>query len=203
MVRHAGAGISFSRRALGLFGADAVPAAMPLPRTFRLKDGGNVVIRSARAEDAEAHIENWNAIGGERVYLMTERFDRPVEEIRKQFREADPVAELWLVAERDGKVVGGANFLRGKWVKSAHTASLGVALRPEHRGLGIGQALVEAGLEWARSVGVRKLKLGVFATNTRAIALYRRLGFEEEGRLKAEAILDGVPVDELLMARWL
>ncbi len=176
---------------------------MALPRTVRLRDGSAVLIRRATPEDAEAHIANTAAIASERVYLMTETFTRSVEEIRQQFREADPLAVLWLVAELDGRVVGGANFMRGRWAKNAHTAELGVALLPAARGRGIGEALMHEGIEWARSIGVRKLKLGVFATNERAIALYRKLGFEEEARLKGEAILASGPTDEIRMVRWL
>jgi ribosomal protein S18 acetylase RimI-like enzyme len=87
-------------------------------------------------------------------------------------------------------------------VKNAHTAQLGVAVRKDARGLGLGTALMKAGIGWARSVGVRKLTLGVFASNDRAVRLYRGLGFVEEGRLRGQVILGGVPVDELLMALW-
>lgn len=176
---------------------------MPIPKSVRLKDGRTALVRSARPDDAEVWIANTNAIGSEQVYLMTERFVRSVEEIRAQFQDAGPRAALWLVAEVDSKVVGGANFRRGNWSKNAHTADSGAAIRKEYRGLGIGEALMRAGLEWAQSVGIRKLKLGVFATNDRAIALYRKLGFVEEARLKGEVILDGRPVDEILMALWI
>jgi RimJ/RimL family protein N-acetyltransferase len=174
-----------------------------LPATVRLRDGRSALLRDARPEDAEAHIANTNAIASERVFLMTETFARSAEEIRAQFRDADPTRALWLVAEVGGKVVGGANLARGAWSKNAHTATVGVALLPEFRGRGIGEALMREGLEWARRVGVRKVKLGVFATNERALALYRKLGFEEEARLRGEVILDGRPVDEVLMALWL
>ncbi len=176
---------------------------MPLPRSVRLSHGANAVVRAAAPADAEAWIANMNRVAAEGVYLMTERFARTVDEIRAQFRDNDPRLNLWLVAEVDGKVVGGGNFSRGRWTKNAHTADLGLSLLPEFRGLGLGRAMMEAGLEWARGVGVRKVKLGVFATNERAIALYRRLGFVEEARLRGEAILDGKPVDELLMVLWL
>jgi RimJ/RimL family protein N-acetyltransferase len=174
-----------------------------LPRTVRLRDGGTVIVRRATPEDAETHIANTHSIAGERVYMMTETFARSVEEIRQQFRDADPRSALWLVAELDGRVVGGANVARGRWSKSAHTADLGVALLPGARGRGIGDALLREGIEWARSVGIRKLKLGVFASNERALALYRKLGFVEEARLKDEVVLDGRPTDEVLMVLWL
>jgi len=134
---------------------------------------------------------------------MSERPPRSVEEVRAQFGGADPRGQLWLVAEVGGRVVGGANPARGRWRKNAHTAEFGIAITREFRGLGIGEALLTAGLDWARSVDVRKVWLGVFATNDRAIRLYRRLGFEEEGRLRDQVVLDGRPVDEVFLARWI
>ena len=176
---------------------------MNLPAHEKLPDGRALIVRVAQPADAEAQIRNFNVIASEGVFVMTESFSRTVEEIRTQFRDADPHAALWLVAEVEGRVVGSANFLRGRWKKNAHTAELGVALLAEFRGLGIGEALMRAGIDWARHVGVRKLKLGVFASNERAVRLYRKLGFTEEGRLREDVILDGRPDDELLMALWL
>jgi len=174
-----------------------------LPRSVRLRDGRAATIRPARPEDAEAWIRNTNAIGAEGIYLMLDRLNRTLEQVRVQFRDANPSSELWLVAEIDGTVVAGANWARGSSAKNAHTASLGVAVRSEYRHLGLGRALMEEGIAWARSVGISKLKLGVFSTNAAAIALYRKLGFEEEGRLRSEVIIAGAPVDEILMSLFL
>ena len=59
---------------------------------------------------------------------------------------------------------------------------IGMAVAREWRGRGVGSALLEAAIEWARNEGLHKLSLGVFAHNARAIALYRKFGFVEEGR---------------------
>jgi ribosomal protein S18 acetylase RimI-like enzyme len=50
------------------------------------------------------------------------------------------------------------------------------------RGRGVGSALLAAAIGWARSHGLHKLSLEVFAHNTAAITLYRKRGFVEEGR---------------------
>jgi putative acetyltransferase len=50
------------------------------------------------------------------------------------------------------------------------------------RGRGVGTALMEHAIAWAREQGLHKLALDVFAHNEPAIALYRKLGFVEEGR---------------------
>lgn len=59
---------------------------------------------------------------------------------------------------------------------------IGMMVARDWRGRGVGTALVEAAIEWARERGLHKLSLGVFPQNEPALALYRKLGFVEEGR---------------------
>jgi RimJ/RimL family protein N-acetyltransferase len=59
---------------------------------------------------------------------------------------------------------------------------IGMAVAREWRGRGVGSALLAAGIDWARARGLHKLSLSVFAHNAAAIALYRKLGFVDEGR---------------------
>ena len=62
---------------------------------------------------------------------------------------------------------------------------IGIMVARDWRGLGVGSALVAAGIEWGREHGLDKLTLSVFPHNEAAIALYRKFGFVEEGlRLK-------------------
>jgi RimJ/RimL family protein N-acetyltransferase len=59
---------------------------------------------------------------------------------------------------------------------------LGMLVHRDWRGHGVGSALVQAAIDWARGHGLHKLCLEVFAQNAAAIALYRKYGFAEEGR---------------------
>jgi RimJ/RimL family protein N-acetyltransferase len=59
---------------------------------------------------------------------------------------------------------------------------IGMCVAREWRDRGVGSALVAAAIAWARERGLHKLSLGVFADNERAISLYRKFGFVEEGR---------------------
>jgi ribosomal-protein-alanine N-acetyltransferase len=60
--------------------------------------------------------------------------------------------------------------------------SIGLGLRPDLTGKGLGQAFCEAGLQFAReSFNPRTFALDVATFNQRAIALYRKLGFEDCG----------------------
>jgi ribosomal protein S18 acetylase RimI-like enzyme len=60
------------------------------------------------------------------------------------------------------------------WVESMWVA-------PSHRRLGIGRLLIDTILAWARSRGVRALKLHVTSNNEPAISFYQRLGFSPTG----------------------
>jgi RimJ/RimL family protein N-acetyltransferase len=173
------------------------------PLRVILKDGRTAVIRRAEAADAGAVIAHVDAVGAEGIHLMTEKLGKTAKEERSIFRKADGRSGLYLVAAIGREIVGSADIARGRQVKNRHTASLGIALRRDARGVGLGSAIMRSMIDWARTVGIRKLTLGVFATNKAAIVLYRKVGFTQEGRLRGQVILNGKPVDELLMALWL
>lgn len=93
-------------------------------------------------------------------------------------RAASWTLEGTLVAETPNGLVGSIH-VQG----SRHGfAEIGMAVRREWRGRGVGSALLDAAEEWARGNGVHKLSLDVFVHNERAIGLYRKHGFVEEGR---------------------
>jgi RimJ/RimL family protein N-acetyltransferase len=76
----------------------------------------------------------------------------------------------------------------------------GMLVDQEWRGRGVGSALIQAAIAWARDHGLHKLSLEVFAHNTAAIALYRKCGFVEEGhRVKHYRRANGELWDSLVM----
>jgi ribosomal protein S18 acetylase RimI-like enzyme len=79
----------------------------------------------------------------------------------------------------------------------------GLAVDPDRQRNGAGRRLVEAIVELARGHGARKLSLRVLGHNTAARQLYAKCGFVTEGTLKAEFLLNGRYVDDVLMARYL
>ncbi len=61
----------------------------------------------------------------------------------------------------------------------SHVATASFMVDPEHAGKGVGRALGEHVLTWARSAGYRAMQFNaVVETNTGAVALWRSLGFE-------------------------
>ena len=161
------------------------------------------MLRRAMPDDAEKLIESVNSVGAEGRYILTERLPYTVEEERKIIASWDGVNTIMIVADDGEKIVGGSGWVRGKYPKTRHVMDIGIHIVDGWRGVGLGEAMMRAGMEWARSLGgVRKLFLEVFSTNERALALYRKLGFVEEGRKKGHFVIDGDEVDDVLMAMW-
>lgn len=110
-----------------------------------------------------------------------------------------------LVAELDGLVIGYAAVGNSIPVPShEHVLELrGLAVAPAAGGRGVGTRLVDAVVAQARTRGARKVTLRVLAPNAVARRLYARCGFEVEGLLREEFLLDGWYVDDVLMAHRL
>lgn len=127
-------------------------------------------------------------------------------ELWQQRLSTPPVAgspELFLVAEREGKLLGSAGLHpAGAQLRRRHVMSLGISVSAAAQGQGVGGALMTALLDYADHwAQVLRIELSVFHDNDRAVRLYERHGFVHEGRCKAYAMRNGVYEDVLMMAR--
>lgn len=87
---------------------------------------------------------------------------------------------------------------------NAHVRQIqGLVVDTPARGLGVARALVEAACEEAWSQGALRITLRVLGHNVPARRLYASCGFEIEGVLPGEFLLDGAYVDDVLMGRRL
>src|SRR5918995_1380790 len=81
-----------------------------------------------------------------------------------------------------------------------HLAVLSICIARDWRDVGIGSELVEAAQRWAIERGLRKMSLGVFPDNERAIAVYEKRGFVREGVRRMQYRSGDTYRDEVLMA---
>ncbi|MEX2276128.1 MAG: diaminopimelate decarboxylase [Actinomycetota bacterium] len=162
-----------------------------------------VRIRPAEPRDARSFLELWRAVVADGIYVRTEQVRGSARVYRRRFRAAQNDRELWLVAVEGSRVVGNLHIQREEHPVTRHVATLGLAVVADRRGRGIGSALMADALRWAERSGVEKVELSVYPTNTPAIALYRRFGFVDEGRLVRQSRKAYGYEDEILMARWL
>ena len=165
-----------------------------------------LTIRSARVADApvlaraEREIAATPGLLASRPHeLLDERFAAKIEQL------TESGLGCYLVAERGGEVVG-HGFLDPLLVLEVvhHIVHLTLAVHPGWQRHGIGQALMSELIAWAREApSVEKLELHVRSSNEPAIALYRKLGFQEEGRLRGRIKLaPGAYLDDVIMALW-
>jgi L-phenylalanine/L-methionine N-acetyltransferase len=161
-----------------------------------------VAVRRAQPGDAAALVQLAESVGAEpEGWLISDSGWRSVGDERRYLRTVrrHPDAAVF-VAEMEADVVGRLSIARDPHPASRHVADLGLMVAARWRRRGIGWALLEEAVVWARSSGILKLELHVFPHNAGAIRLYERFGFEREGLRRAHYRRGGEYVDAILMA---
>ena len=82
-----------------------------------------------------------------------------------------------------------------------HVCEIGIIVDPDYRGKGVGSRLLEKAIQKAEFLGFEKICLSTFHTNSNAISLYKKFGFQEVGRRKKQFKIADEYIDEILMER--
>jgi ribosomal protein S18 acetylase RimI-like enzyme len=104
------------------------------------------------------------------------------------------------VAVSAGEVVGWCDVTPKERPIYAHGGVLGIGLLPRFRGRGIGTNLIRSTLAATRTIGLHRVELTVRQNNTRAIELYRKVGFVVEGLQRDAVQIDGLYENIVCMA---
>ena len=173
-----------------------------------LCDGSRVSLRSPVPEDAEALLGYLDRVRRESDFLQFGPQDNlPTVEQEREWIKGATLAPTsrQILAEADGAPVALAG-LHGSaaFAKTAHRASLGISVRADWQGRGLGRWLMNDLVEWARAnPSLDLLTLSVYDGNDRARVLYASLGFVVDG-VTPGAIrgAEGAAVDEVHMSLW-
>jgi putative acetyltransferase len=159
-----------------------------------------VIVRPAEPEDYKAlH----RIFSGPRAIAGTLQLPFPRAEMWRERLSELPEGLYSLVACVEGEVVGslGLETSPTRW-RMRHVGSIGMAVRDDWQGKGVGTALMEAALELADNwLNLTRIELTVYVDNTAAVALYKKYGFEIEGTHRRLAFRNGEYVDAYSMAR--
>ena len=151
----------------------------------------------------EAHIEGVTALYND-PEVCRQVLQMPHQSIdvwRKRLATSDERA-VKLVALHDDKVIGNIGLEQYSRIRQRHVGAIGMGVAVDWQGKGVGSRLMAAVLEVADNwMNLHRVELTVFADNDAAQGLYRKFGFETEGRLRNYAVRDGVYVDAIGMAR--
>jgi len=156
-------------------------------------------LRNAQLADLPRIVEIYNAaIPGRQATADT----TPVTVASREpwFREFDPRRRpLWLL-ERDTVICGWLS-LRSFYGRPAYQATVEAAVytAPESRRTGVGAELLANAIAAAPHLSIRTILAFVFGHNSASLALFRRFGFRDWGKLPQVAELDGVERDLLVL----
>jgi RimJ/RimL family protein N-acetyltransferase len=161
------------------------------------------IVRAGEPRDADGLVRLARDVGGEAGrWLISDREWRSVGDERRYLRAVrrSHDAAVFVAETATGELVARLSLARDPHPASAHVADLGLMVDSRWRRRGIGRALLQCSVAWARVRGIRKLELHVFPHNEPAIALYESFGFRREGyRERHYRRADGY-VDAILMA---
>lgn len=149
-----------------------------------------VEIRPAEPADGDALIAAIEQIDRETEFLAA-----PGERLAWAERPGPMLAQLrdsgagvYLIARRDDAIQGYLGALAGQYRSTHGVLSIQhVGVRQAARRQSVGSGLLDALERWARARGAHRLDLTVDDTNAPALALYRKHGYVEEGRIREAA----------------
>lgn len=178
-------------------------------KTFTLKDGRKAVLRNARESDAQGLYDYLLKSAEETHFILREPEDCCMYSVEGEIsfinKSLENPYQLMLVCDVDGVIAGNCQIDFYGNIKLHHRASIGIALIKEYWGLGIGSKMFDAMIQAARDYGgITRLNLDVAEENERALALYKKFGFEVMCRFPDAMMLkDGTYLAELRMTKKL
>jgi ribosomal protein S18 acetylase RimI-like enzyme len=161
-----------------------------------------IEIRTFQPSDLESFNATLNTVCAERRYLASvDGFS--LEKSRQFIQSGLEGGMIQQVAVVGTQIVGWCDIIPYPEPGFTHVARLGMGLLKNYRSCGIGTRLLTSCLRQAQDTPLEKVELQVFADNAAAIALYKKLGFCQEGLRQKGRKIDGGYQDIALMALML
>ena len=139
-------------------------------------------VRRIEESDLDAMYDLFEAVAEERRWIGTEP---PIEREERRRHALAIIADeskgaFFVAVDDEGRLIGNLGLM----VEPYGVADMGMMVAEDWRSRGVGSALLDAAIAWARTMPVHKISLQVWPHNEGARALYRKFGFEEEGVLR-------------------
>ncbi|PEJ54378.1 GNAT family N-acetyltransferase [Bacillus sp. AFS002410] len=174
---------------------------------LKLKNEEIVTIRQATSSDARTIIDFYNIVGGETNFLSFggNEFKREEEEyktyLEDTFNEKNSVILLGTINDQ---IISIASINSSQKQRIKHVGTLGIVIKKEYWGKGLGKLLMQLLIDWAKENEItRKIQLVTSENNLKAIQLYKNLGFEIEGIMKEDTFIDGKYCNTLMMGLFI
>ena len=150
-------------------------------RTLTLKNGKTATLEWLKEKELPEVVKALNSVINENKYLFLNTKIVDMQEERKWFTRNQKQGMLYLVARVNTRVIGGASLHPQKH-KRAHVAEYGIFICKNYRNQGLGTKLTKIFVEIAKKKEFEIIQLSVYASNNRALNVYKKSGFKECGR---------------------
>ncbi len=149
------------------------------PRTVKLKDSKNVIIREMNREDLEASLAFFRALSEEdRLSLRGDLSTR--ESIEHRIREMEEGTVKRLVAVVDGTIVADGALELSHFGWERHIAEMRMIVAASHQHKGLGTLMAGALYDVAASIGIEDIIVKMMASQAAAVRIFQSLGFRQE-----------------------
>lgn len=176
-------------------------------KKFTSKNGNEFIMRPATPEDAVAIVDFYNFLGGETDYLSfgLNEYPKTAEQEKEEiFSLEGDKTNCTLLALKDEEIAGIITIDTGKKRKFKTKSELGIGIKLKFCNEGLGFIMMQEAVNFAKANGItKKICLVTRADNSRAIALYEKIGFKTEGLFKNESFENNRFYDSLAMAMFL
>lgn len=178
---------------------------------FICKNGKKLKIQSIGPTYAEEFLDFMRQVSEETHFMSRyadeigkSKNDVLAEKERQRILENDERQGMISIFQEESIIGNIAIRSVGKGRKTAHRCNVGLAVRKDYHGYGLGTLLMERAIKFAKDVGYEYMELGVLSDNMPARNLYKKMGFVEGGCFPEAFHLDtGESVDEVLMYKKL
>lgn len=172
-------------------------------KIFELKNHKSVTIRRAEIDDAEKLLRCIKTYVPQSEYIpkLAQEIELTIEQ-EKDWINLFLTSEnsLLLIAEFDNEIIGNIDLTGSRRKMMQHTAVIGIGMLQDWRNSGLGTILLKSAIEWAKENSILEiLWLQVYTDNKLGLALYQKMGFEENGIMKNFFKHDGKYFDNLTM----
>lgn len=173
----------------------------------KLKSGEDLIIRKAKIEDGEKMIDYLQSIGGESDNLLFGKgeFNLSLEQ-EKKFIENTNLAPntIMIIGIVNNEIISVAQVSGQFRKRIEHNAEIALSVRKSHWHQGVGSHMMASLINFSKGTNtIKNLSLGVKASNTNAIKLYEKFGFQKVGVHKNFFNVNGEFDDEILMDLFL
>jgi ribosomal protein S18 acetylase RimI-like enzyme len=172
-------------------------------RRLKARDGRKVTLRAPKWGDLDDMLQYINGLVEEKAMIMMnekQTRDQEINWLTTLLSSVERDKMVAVVAEVEGKF-GGSCEITPKRGYSSHLGSLGISVVAEYRDLGIGQEMMLEAEKQVKRLGVEVVDLEVFATNTRAIHTYEKVGYSITGKIPEALKFGGGYIDALIMTK--